>query len=150
MFRFVHWSSFIIFNYVLGWVYDKHTTPCPRFLVWDFVCLSLEISIQLFFLPFLLSGYYCLVDSRVVCIVSGQCNQYYFALLYEVFESLHRCINAIFHTGKSSSVYFRHLWDVRLPLWDFHIGFNYWSFTEVSRTLLSRHWLRSPNLLTYF
>ena len=26
VFRFVNWSSFIIFDYVLGWVYDKYTT----------------------------------------------------------------------------------------------------------------------------
>ena len=43
--------------------------------MWDFTCLSLEISIELFSFPFLFSGYFYSVDVYVVCIVSGGCNQ---------------------------------------------------------------------------
>ena len=49
--------------------------PCPSFLMWDFTCLLFEISIELFFVLFLLSGYFCSVDACFVCIVSGGCNQ---------------------------------------------------------------------------
>ena len=35
-----------------------------------FVCLSLEMPINLFLFPFLLSGYFSLIDACVVCIVS--------------------------------------------------------------------------------
>ena len=48
--------------------------------VWDFAYLSLEISIRLFFFPFLFSGYFPSVDVYVVCIVSGCCNQSFSAL----------------------------------------------------------------------
>ena len=47
----------------------------------DFARLSLEMSIQLFFFPFLFSGYFCSVDAGVVSIVSGDCNQHSSALL---------------------------------------------------------------------
>ena len=40
-----------------------------------FVCLSLEMSIQLFFFRSLFSGYFCSNDASVVCIVSCACNQ---------------------------------------------------------------------------
>ena len=49
--------------------------PCLSFLVWDFACLLLVMSIELFFFPFLIPGYFCSVDACVVCIVSGRCNQ---------------------------------------------------------------------------
>ena len=42
----------------------------------DFICLSFEISIQLFFFPLLFSDYFCSIDPRVVYIVSGGCNQF--------------------------------------------------------------------------
>ena len=42
--------------------------PGPSLFVWNFACLSLEISIQLFFFPFLFSCFYCSVDNWVVCI----------------------------------------------------------------------------------
>ena len=47
----------------------------PSFLAWNFACLSLEMSIHLFFVPFLFSGYFSFVDDWIVCIVSGRCNQ---------------------------------------------------------------------------
>ena len=39
----------------------------------DFVCLALEMAIQLFFFLFLFSGFCYSVDACVVCIVSRQC-----------------------------------------------------------------------------
>ena len=33
VFRFVHWSSFIIFDHVLGWVYEMYATMSTQFLV---------------------------------------------------------------------------------------------------------------------
>ena len=38
----------------------------------SFACLSLRISVQLFFFSFVYSGYFCSVDA---CIISGLCNQ---------------------------------------------------------------------------
>ena len=69
-------------------------------------CLSLEISIELFFFPFLFSGYFCSVDACVDCIVSNHCIQSSFALSYVVFLLLYRCINAILNADKSSSSFF--------------------------------------------
>ena len=43
--------------------------------MWDFTCLSLEMSIQLFFFIFLFSGYFCSLDVWVVPIISSGCNQ---------------------------------------------------------------------------
>ena len=48
---------------------------CPRFLEWDIACLSLEISVQLYFFPSLFCCYFCSVDACFVCIVSSDCNQ---------------------------------------------------------------------------
>ena len=38
--------------------------------MWDFVCLSLEMSIELFFFPLVFSGYFCSVDACAVCILA--------------------------------------------------------------------------------
>ena len=46
------------------------------------------------------------VSLRVVCSVSGGCNQSFSALFYLVFGSLYQCFNAVFSTGKSSSSLF--------------------------------------------
>ena len=64
--------------------------------MWDFVCLSLEISNKLFFFPFLFVCYCCLVDPCVVSIFSCHCNYTFFALFYAVFKSSCRCIDTIF------------------------------------------------------
>ena len=65
---------------------------CPSFLVWDFACLSLELSIQLFLIPifdlcfcFLFLFWGVGLFSCVVCIVSGRRNQSSSALFYVVF-----------------------------------------------------------------
>ena len=95
--------------------------PCSSFLVWDFACLSLEISIWLFFFPFLFSGYFCSVYAYVVCIVFTRCNQSSSTFFNVVFKSLYRCIDAIFYASESSASFFswhitvclRHVWDVR-------------------------------------
>ena len=70
-----------------------------------FSCLSLKMSIDLFFILFLFSDYVCSADPRIVSIVSGNRNQSSSALFYVVFE-LYRCINAIFKADKSSSSFF--------------------------------------------
>ena len=49
--------------------------PCPSFFIWDFSCLSLQMTIQLFNFLFLFPGNFCSVDACVICIVSGGCNQ---------------------------------------------------------------------------
>ena len=59
--------------------------PCSSFLVWDFTCLSLEMSLQLFFFPFLFPGYFCSVDACVVWIISGDCNLSFSQLFHVVF-----------------------------------------------------------------
>ena len=65
--------------------------PCPSLLMWDFACLSLDMPIQLFFVPFLLS-------SCCLC-----CFWSFVALFYAVFESCYRCIDAILNDFDSSS-----------------------------------------------
>ena len=69
-------------------------------------CSLLKTSIQLFFFPFLSSGYFRSVDPRVDSIVSCGCNQSSFAFFYVVFKSLYRCVNAVFNACKSSSSFF--------------------------------------------
>ena len=67
----------------------KDSVSLLRFLclVKDFACLTLEISIQLFFFPFLFSDYFCSVDACLICIVSDHCNQSFsiILLLWEFF-----------------------------------------------------------------
>ena len=48
----------------------------------DFVCLSLEMSIELFSFLFLSFSYFCSGDVCVVCIISGICNQSSSPLFY--------------------------------------------------------------------
>ena len=137
--------------------------PCPSFLVWDFACLSLEMSIQslLFFPIFLLSGYFCSIDPCVVCIVSGDCNQSSSALFYVVFSSLYRCIDVILNAGKSSSSFFswniyfvcqRHLRVVRhyacsLVFWFFG-PFVWGLLSSPSRMVPSIRWCSLPIFLS--
>ena len=83
-----------------------------------FACFSLEMSIHLFFFPFLFSGYFCSVGICVVCIDSSGCNQFSSALFCVMFSLLHRCIDAIFSVlflliFLTHTVCLRHLWDVR-------------------------------------
>ena len=61
---------------------------------------------ELFFFPFLFPSYRHFVIYRVVSIVSDSRNQSSFVFFYVVFESLYRCINAVFDAGKSSSSLF--------------------------------------------
>ena len=55
--------------------------PCPSFLVSSFVCLSLEVSIELFPFLFLFSGYFCSVDGWFTSIAFDSCNQFSYAIL---------------------------------------------------------------------
>ena len=59
-----------------------------------------------FFFPFLFFGYFRSACPFVVSIVPGGCDQSSSAFFYVVFESLYRCINAVFNAGKSSSSFF--------------------------------------------
>ena len=70
-----------------------------------FSLLSLEISRHLFFFPFFFSNIH-FVELRVVCIVSGSCNQFSSVFFYQVFESLYWCINVIPNPGKSFFFFF--------------------------------------------
>ena len=60
----------------------------------------------MFFFPLLFSGYCRSTYPCVVSIVSGGCNQSSFTLFYVVFESLYRCVNAVFNAVKSPSSLF--------------------------------------------
>ena len=75
---------------------------------WEFTCLSLELSIQLFLFPFLFSWYCCSVYPCVDCAVSDCCNQSFFALFYVVFDLSYRCIDAI-----SSVLFWTHVVRIR-------------------------------------
>ena len=59
------------------------------------------------FLLFLFSRYFRSVDPRVVSIVSGGRDPSSTALFYVVFESLYRCINAIFTVSNIFTAYIR-------------------------------------------
>ena len=65
--------------------------PCSSFLVWDFTCLSLEMSIKLFFFPFLFSGYFCSVDACVDVLFLVAVNSH---SLRFCMKSSSRCIDA--------------------------------------------------------
>ena len=91
-----------LFCTALKWDSISHLR-CPSFLVWDFACLSLEMSIEWFFFPFLFSGYFFFLLTGVVRIVSGRSNQSLSELCYVVLKSLYRCIKTVFNACKSSS-----------------------------------------------
>ena len=56
--------------------------------MWYFQCLSLEISLQLLFSPFLFSSYSCSVDLCVVSVVSAHCNLPRFVLFMKSSSNL--------------------------------------------------------------
>ena len=80
----------------------------------------------MFSFPFLLPSYFHSVIYRVVSIVSDGCYQFSFVFFYEVFESLYRCVNAVFDADKSFS-----------SLIVFHWSLNDSKSFQVSRILLS-------------
>ena len=86
-------------------------------MVSDFPGLSLEISLQLPFFPFLFSVYCCSVDTCVFSVVSGCCNQFFFPPFYVVFESSYllrwRVLLLLFLIHIVCIVGLYHLWDVR-------------------------------------
>ena len=70
-------------------------------------------------------------------------------LFYVVFESLYRCVNAVFNADKSSSYFFschRHLWDILalcmvisfLILWSICLSFSQVRFKNDPRYLMMR------------
>ena len=66
----------------------------------------LKRPMELFSSPFLFPSCCHSVIYRVVSIVSDGRNQSSFVFFYVVFESLYRCVNAVFDAGKSSSSLF--------------------------------------------
>ena len=56
--------------------------------MWEFACLSLEISMQLFLFQFSFSNYCCSVYTCFDCVVCGHYNQYLFALF--IYSLSHR------------------------------------------------------------
>ena len=68
--------------------------------------MSLEVSFELFFFPFLFFVYFCSVNDSVVCIAFDGYNQFSSALVFVVFESLYRCINAVLNAAQSSYSFF--------------------------------------------
>ena len=77
--------------------------PRPDFLVRDVVYLSFKEPIELFFFPYLFPSYCHSVGHCIVNSVFDGCHLSSFLFFYEVLESLHRCVNAVFSAGKSSS-----------------------------------------------
>ena len=90
-----------------------------RQLVWmkescEFKPVKLRLKIDLVSYPARAEGLgkqdYCSIDACIVSVVYGRCNQSFSALFYTIFESLYRCINAIFNAGvASSSFFFKHI-----------------------------------------
>ena len=54
---------------------------------YEISCLSLKMSIELLFFPFLFSGHFCSVDTYAACIVSAGCNQSSSMIFYVVFNA---------------------------------------------------------------
>ena len=69
----------------------------------NFVCVSIEVSIELFSFPCLFSGYFCAADACFDLIASDGGNKSSSIHGYVIWEVLYRCIDAIFNAGKSSS-----------------------------------------------
>ena len=99
---------------------------------------------KLFFFLFLFSGYFCFVDTYVVCIVSGRCKQSSIALFLcslWVIVSMLSSTQANFLPPSFLDTYslcLRHLWDVKpyasLRVFLFSRSFNFFSreFSRVS------------------
>ena len=66
----------------------------------EMLLVSRLTSLELFFFPRLFSGYCRSTCPRVISIVSSDCNQSSSVLLYVVFESLYRCVHAVFNAGQ--------------------------------------------------
>ena len=122
---FLFWFDWLLQHYFMLLSREiQFLSEYPCFLVWYVAYLLLKTSIELFFFPFLFSVYCRSVTPHVISIVSGSCNQSSSRILYVVFKSLYRCVNAVFNTGKSSSSFFswhiicqRHLRNVRPYAW---------------------------------
>ena len=104
-FSFSFQDSLSLFQFLFSGFPFSFSVPRFRILgfhVRDFASLLLELSIQLFFFPFLFPSYCCYVCPYVVSAVIG-CNLPFFVLFNIVFESSFWCIHAMFNPGKSSS-----------------------------------------------
>ena len=117
------------------------------------------MSIQLFSVLFLFSGYFCSVDACVVCIVSDGCNQSSSSLVYVIFESLYQCIDAIKNDGDSFFFFLTYivcpccLWHVRpyASSWVFlfsgpFVEFLLWSILRIVPSILRVGQLRYLSL----
>ena len=114
LFRLYHHIAYICYHVALSCFhvvgFNGVVLPCSSLLEWDFVCrLKCPHSC---FCPLFLSIYFCSAVDCVVCIVFDGCNQFSSALVYVVFESLYRCINAILNAGEFSSSFFS--WHIAL------------------------------------
>ena len=120
--------------------------------------MSFKTSIELFFFPCLFSGYFHSVGPRIVSIISCVCNQSPFTLFYVVFNSLYRCINAVFNFDESSSfscslVHLFKLFSGPLQEWyrvSYKVGDNpsTYLFGKVTAIQFCFEWLsRSPEIL---
>ena len=97
---------------LLRFPFLSHVQSLYVILVW---CVAWKVD-AIFFFPFWFSSYCFSVISCSVCVVSDCCNQSFFALLYVVFESLYRSIDAIFNADESSSSIFSwHFFSFFLP-----------------------------------
>ena len=85
--------------------------------MWDFACLLLEISIQLFFFSFLFTSCYCSVNSCVVYVVTGCWNLCSFSYLWVIVMMYHRnllCWQVIFLFFSTHIVCLYHFSDAKL------------------------------------
>ena len=116
--------------------------------------LTPEMSLQLFFFPFLFSGSFCSLDACIVCIVPGGWNQSSSALFfYVVLESFYRFIVAILNAGKSSSSFFS--WHIQsvyvihgIVLWS--ICLSSFVYFKTGPEYITREQLRRLSLWWYF
>ena len=101
------------------------SSTCLSLLVWDLACLSLEISIQLFFSPFLFSSYCCSVDPCVMCVVSGCLID--LSLIFFIKSSC-RCINLSTLSSTLLSPLFLLFWHIVYQLRDVQLSSIFLSF----------------------
>ena len=113
--------------------------------MWEFICLLLEISVQLFFFPFLFLSYCCSVDH---CAVSGCCHYKYLAFFMypRVIVSIHPLWRVLFLLRFITHIScLCHLWDVmpyELLIVLFVCWLICWSFSLV-------HFINGPKYLIW-
>ena len=90
---------------LLSWYFLSYLSPC--LLVCNLASWSLEISSQLFFLPFLFPRFYCFSIYIYLASAVINCDNYSFFSLFNVaLKLLHWYIYAILNVSESSSSFF--------------------------------------------